>query len=106
LPKAKYSAPVPPGEEGYLSSINTRRIGMAIVDLGGGRQRVDDTLDLSVGYTDIARSGAKVGKDQPLAIAHAASEEALQQAVKAYAGACVISESKPENRPLIYESIC
>lgn len=106
LPKAKFSAPVTPSEEGYLSTINTRRIGMAIVDLGGGRQKVDDVLDLSVGFTDIAPTGAKVGKGRPLAMAHAASEEALKQAINAYVGACVISDQKPEDRPLIYETIC
>jgi len=106
LPKAKYSAPVTPSEEGCLSSINTRRIGMAIVDLGGGRQKVDDALDLSVGFTDIAPTGAAVGKDRPVAVAHAASEDALKQAVNAYARACVISDQRPEDRPLIYETIC
>ncbi len=106
LPKPKFSAPVTPTEEGYLASINTRRIGMAIVDLGGGRQRVDDTLDLSVGFTEIAPTGAAVSKDRPLAIAHAATEDALNQAINAYVSACVVSQEKPEDRPLIYETIC
>lgn len=105
LPKAKLSAPVIPSEEGYLSRIDTRRIGMAIVDLGGGRQRVDDTLDLSVGFTDIAPVGEPVGKDRPLAIAYAASKDALEQAVKAYARAAEISAVKPEDRPIIYERV-
>ncbi|WDI30174.1 thymidine phosphorylase [Hyphococcus flavus] len=105
LPNAKYAAVVMPGKTGFLSEINTRRIGEAIVDLGGGRQRTDDRLDLSVGFTDIAPTGAAVGNERPLAIARAASKDALNKAIAAYSDACVISDTKPEARPLIYNTV-
>ncbi len=105
LPAATCSAPIMAEQEGYLSAIDTRRVGLAIVDLGGGRARVDDTLDLSVGFTEIAPIGAAIGLDRPLAIAHAADEATLARAVNAYLGAATISDEKPDARPLIYQSV-
>ncbi|WP_425409773.1 thymidine phosphorylase [Hyphococcus sp.] len=105
LPEAKYSAPVPAPSTGYLAKIDTRKIGMAIVNLGGGRATVDEELDHSVGFTHIAATGEAVGDDRPLAIVHAGDDNALAQAIKSYKDACEISQTPPEKRPVIYETI-
>ncbi len=105
LPKAKLTAPIYPDEDGYLSSVNARNVGMAIIDLGGGRKLMDDELDLSVGFTEIATTGESVGASRPLAIAHAATEESLERAIAEYKKACAISSSPPKERPVIYETL-
>src|SRR5262245_10675547 len=52
LPAAPVTAPVPPSRDGYLKGVDARAVGNALIKLGGGRQRADDKLDLSVGFTD------------------------------------------------------
>jgi thymidine phosphorylase len=66
--------------EGIVTAVDTRAVGNAIIELGGGRRKVGETLDLSVGLTDIAPLGAELGKDRPLAVVHAASEDAADRA--------------------------
>ena len=105
LPKAKLQTPIYPDEDGFLAATNAKEIGQAIVALGGGRARVDDTLDLSVGFTEIAAIGEKVGKDRPLAIVHAANEDALARAAAQYKSACTISEAPPKTPLLVYETV-
>ncbi len=105
LPKAKLTAPIYPSREGYLSAVDARRIGTAIIGLGGGRARVNDELDLSTGFTEIAAIGERVGKERPLAITHAANEDSLNRAIAEYQDACSVSSSPPGARPLIYETL-
>jgi thymidine phosphorylase len=57
LPAAKVMVDIHPDEAGVVSAIDTRALGEAVVQLGGGRLRQDDRLDLAVGLSDIARIG-------------------------------------------------
>ncbi|TLG87837.1 thymidine phosphorylase, partial [Pseudomonas edaphica] len=54
LPKAVVSVPVWAEEEGCVTEIDTRAVGLAVVTLGGGRSHPDDVLDLSVGFSELA----------------------------------------------------
>ncbi len=42
---------------GIVAAVDTRAIGNAIIELGGGRRQVGEELDLSVGFSDIAPIG-------------------------------------------------
>jgi thymidine phosphorylase len=43
-----------------LSRNGHRALGMAVVSMGGGRRQASDTIDYSVGFTDMARLGDSV----------------------------------------------
>jgi thymidine phosphorylase len=103
LPKSKYAAPIYASNEGYLASVDARRVGMAIIGLGGGRARMDDKLDLSTGFVDMVPTGEWIESGRPLAVAHAATEESLARAIDDYRKACTVSPSPPKPRPLIYD---
>ena len=105
LPPPALSAPILPQEEGYLAAVDARAIGSAIIELGGGRRRADDELDLSVGFTDMAPIGASVGKERPLAVVHASCDADVEQAARSLCKACTISQSPPPQRPVIYETL-
>ncbi|MFZ0974869.1 MAG: thymidine phosphorylase, partial [Solirubrobacteraceae bacterium] len=49
LPGAPVVRPIEPGSAGVVSAIDVRAVGIAIVNLGGGRAREDDIVDHSVG---------------------------------------------------------
>ena len=53
-------------EEGVIESIDTERLGLAIVDLGGGRKELGDRIDHSVGLEILVRLGDRVVRGQPL----------------------------------------
>ena len=52
---------------GYVSAIDTERLGYVVINLGGGRRQLGDKLDLSVGFEMLVRLGDKVDSGQPLA---------------------------------------
>ena len=74
LPRAPVVREAPSPMAGFVSSIDTRALGLAVVQLGGGRTRPEDDIDLSVGLDQIARLGNKVEVGDPLCRVHALSE--------------------------------
>lgn len=104
---AKYLAKAPVVREvharGIVTSADTRAIGNAIIGLGGGRRKVGEALDLSVGFSDVAPVGAELGNDTPLAIVHAASESDADEAERNLLAACEFGDSAPPGRPVIAE---
>jgi nitroreductase len=53
--------------DGWVAAVACREVGYALAVLGGGRRRVEDSLDLSAGILFHARVGDRVARGQPLA---------------------------------------
>lgn len=105
LPEAPVIREVTAPADGYVSAINGHALGLAVVELGGGRQRESDVVDPAVGLSEVAVLGAKVQKGQPLARIHAAREAAADAACQSVLGAISLGETPPEKPPLIYERV-
>ena len=105
LPKASIIRPVYADKSGYAHSMTTRELGLAVVSLGGGRRRPGDALDYSVGLTDVCALGDEINADKPLAVVHAQSEAAFEEAAVAVKGAIQISDTQPEKQVEIYKAI-
>lgn len=108
LPEATYIKPVVapmPYHGYYLSQVNTRELGMAVVCLGGGRRTSDDALDLSVGLTDMIEIGSRIESGMPLALVHANSESRWSEAAERVLNALQFSQEPPKERPVVAERI-
>jgi pyrimidine-nucleoside phosphorylase len=62
----KFSEKVHAEKDGYISFMDTLRLGMAVVHLGGGRLQKGDALDPSVGVVFHKKIGDAVSKGEPL----------------------------------------
>ncbi len=61
--------PVYPAQDGVIAAIDVRKLGYAVIELGGGRRVATDRIDHRVGLDDIAAPGEKTGsKDKPLCV--------------------------------------
>ena len=89
--------------DGYVAGVDTRAVGNAIIELGGGRRRVGEQLDLSVGFSRIAPVGTALDAEVPLAVIHAATEDAAQRAEKNLRDAVTLAPEAPGERPVIGE---
>ena len=72
--KAKYKIPVNAMEDGFVSSIEAKNIGQAVVNLGGGRMKKDDEVDYFVGIEVLKKIGDEVKSGEPLLVIHANDE--------------------------------
>jgi thymidine phosphorylase len=105
LPTAVLSKAVYADRAGFVSEMDTRALGMAVVSMGGGRRQASDSLDYSVGFTDMARLGESVDTSRPLAVIHAASEAQWQDAAQAVKAAIKVNDTQPVETPVVYRRI-
>jgi len=90
---------------GFVSSIDTRALGLAVVQLGGGRTHPDDEIDVSVGLDRIVRLGDQLGVGEPICRVHAANEAAAENVKDIITQAVVIDEEPADISPVVIERI-
>lgn len=90
-------------QAGYIRSIDTAALGRAIIDLGGGRQQLGDSIDHSVGIEMLVRKGGEVQIGDPIArvFARNGGDAAIEQIREAI----MIADERPRDLPLIAERI-
>ena len=104
LPQAKYRIAVKAAESGIVDQIDTNALGLAAMQLGGGRAKKDDILDLAVGLVLHKKLGTPVTKGDTLVTLHADTEnvDAISNMVRS---AYHIGDKAPKKTPLIQEVI-
>lgn len=102
LVPAEIMKPVPAPRSGFVTGIDTRAIGLAVVALGGGRTHPDQNVNHSVGVTEIMPIGSKITAGDPLAVVHADNPKSLNEASRRIAESYRLSEEKPKRaRPVL-----
>jgi thymidine phosphorylase len=87
LPQPPVVKPVLAAKSGKVAGIATRELGIAVIELGGGRRTASDKIDHAVGLTQLAGKGAALAKGDPLCIIHARDDASWQRA------AAIVSKS-------------
>ncbi|WP_027134237.1 thymidine phosphorylase [Geminicoccus roseus] len=105
LPSAPVQRPAFSACEGFVAGIDARGLGIAIIELGGGRRRPQDRVDHAVGLTGVLEVGSPVGRNTPLAMIHARDDEGATAAEAALRQAFRIERGRPSPRPLIAERL-
>ncbi|MEM6461547.1 MAG: thymidine phosphorylase [Pseudomonadota bacterium] len=105
LPKAPVIRDVIAEESGYVHSIDTRGKGLAVVALGGGRTRPQDSVDHAVGLTDLAGIGARLSTGDVVARVHASSEEDAVRAAKTVLACYRLGHAPPKTSEVIRSKI-
>ncbi|MCH7345814.1 thymidine phosphorylase [Pelomonas sp. CA6] len=107
LPAAPVVRPVPAPRAGRLCAMQTREIGLVIVELGGGRRQPGDAIDMRVGLSGMRQLGEVLAAGEPLALVHAADEAAAQRAVaQVQAAVTLIDADAPwQAHPLVMDRL-
>ncbi|WP_062270614.1 thymidine phosphorylase [Endozoicomonas arenosclerae] len=105
LPKASIIKPVYMEGEGFIATMNTREVGLSVVQMGGGRKVPTDKIDYAVGITDICRLGDRLTADTPIAMLHASDEDSWNTAATMLRNSLTLAESQPEVLPCVYRKI-
>jgi len=101
LQPAPVQCEVPAPAAGWVQSKATRDIGLAVVELGGGRRRASDRIDHRVGFSDVVSLGQRVERGQPLARVHAVDAAGAAAAVARLQACIRIGAAAPPPAPLL-----
>jgi len=97
--------PVYAPQSGIVQSMDTRALGMAIVNMGGGRKKSSDSIDYTVGLTHFISIGEEASSQRPLPMIHARSEAQFTETEQAIQRAIICGSEAPETEIQIYERI-
>ncbi len=92
-------------QNGFVAEIDTLAIGNAIVAIGGGRTRAEDTIDHAVGYASKRKIGDQVRADEPFGILYCRNENQAHLISEKLQNAYKIGKEKTQKLELIREVI-
>jgi len=104
LPSSLLISEIKATQSGIISAVDARRIGLAVIVLGGGRKRPDDVIDASVGFDQLASINTRIETGDTLARIHANSADSLAEAQQMLLSAYQFSHEKADN-PLIIQRV-
>ena len=90
---------------GWVWAMATRDIGLAVIQLGGGRRQMSDAVDHRVGFSQVIGIGQRVEKGEPLVMVHAASNDAADVACARLARLIQVGDTAPATAPVLVEHI-
>jgi pyrimidine-nucleoside phosphorylase len=105
LPTARFTEPVAADRDGFVVRVDTEKVGMACVLLGGGRRRKEDAIDPAVGFRIHARLGSRVRKGEPLVSVHHQGGGSLAEVTETILAAYGIADLPVPAGPLVIETI-
>jgi pyrimidine-nucleoside phosphorylase len=95
---------VTPDRSGYVAAIDAEKLGLAIIELGGGRKVMSDGVDHSVGLEMLVRIGDHVQAGQPM-IRVFSSRQKLDPVHESVHSAITFSDQPVAALPLIVERL-
>jgi len=105
LPRASHNNQVLAEQTGFIQSIETRKLGLLLIELGGGRKQIKDSIDYSVGFENVIGVGDYVESTSQLLTLHSSSKDDFDSLKKQIQECFKISKSKSEKLDIIYQTI-
>ena len=91
--------------DGYISAMDTEKIGLAAMELGAGRKTKEDKIDFAAGIVLAKKTGDKVTRGEKIATLYTNKKETVSVASEIFNSAISYSEEKLDIGRLIYNTI-
>ena len=92
LPLVTESVKVESPRSGYINSVDTTEIGHTIAAMGGGRVRIEDVIDPTVGFIAESKIGDQVRAGETIGVVFCADSSKAEEAVARIQGSYEITE--------------
>lgn len=92
-------------KDGYINKMDAYKFGLAAVELGCGRKRVEDNIDYKAGIILRKKVGDKVKKGEIICELYSSEKIRIQKAFPVLLSGISVSKSKPPLRQLVKEII-
>ena len=103
--KAGYTYSVLSENAGYIQSVNAEAYGLASLNLGAGRSKIEDKIDYTAGIVLKKKTGDFVQKGEEIATLYANDKKLFERSKEIILNATKTGEEKPQPRPLIFATI-
>jgi len=96
---------LPAPGSGWVASLDTKAVGLAVIELGGGRRRAGDAIDHSVGVECLLRLGDRVESGEPLFRVYGHDRATVERVRRGLFQALELSLEPVPTRPLVLERV-
>jgi thymidine phosphorylase len=90
---------------GFVKNVDAAEIGHAVVNLGGGRVRIEDTIDQGVGFLAEVKIGDQLKAGETIGLLYCRSESQVREAIARIEAAYEISDEPPSARPTLIKEV-
>ncbi|HSB27481.1 MAG TPA: thymidine phosphorylase [Pyrinomonadaceae bacterium] len=97
LPLVTDSLKVESPRSGYITSVDTTEIGHTIAAIGGGRVRIEDVIDPTVGFIAERKIGDQVKAGDVIGVVYCADSDKAREAVQRIAASYQIGDEREED---------
>ncbi len=105
LPLVTESFKVESPRSGFVSKVNTAEIGHAIAAIGGGRLRIDDAINPSVGFIAELKIGDRIDAGAALGTVYCREESKAKEAAQRIQTAYEIDHQPPKEIPQLIREV-
>jgi pyrimidine-nucleoside phosphorylase len=105
LPLVSETVKVESPRSGFITKVDTTEIGHAIAAIGGGRVRIEDTVDPTVGFTSEVKLGDQVRAGEAIGTIHCVDSNAAAETARRIQAAYHIGDEPIQLPQLVKESV-
>ncbi len=105
LPLVTETVTVESPRSGFITRVETTEIGHAIAAIGGGRVRIEDTVDPTVGFTSELKIGDKVNAGDAIGLVYCADSSSGEQAARRIQAAYHVDDEPPAVKEKLVKEI-
>ena len=105
LPLVRETVKVESPRSGFISRVDTTEIGHAIAAIGGGRVRIEDKVDPTVGFTSELKLGDQVRAGDAIGTVYCADSSAAAEAARRIQAAYHVGDEPAEELKLVKEIV-
>jgi len=105
LPLVSESIKVESPRSGFITRIDTTEIGHAIAAIGGGRVRIEDVIDPTVGFVTEVKLGDRITQNDALGIVYSSDAGRGREAAVRIQSAYAIDDSPPAGSQTLVKEI-
>lgn len=105
LPLVSETFKVESARSGYVTKVNTAEIGHAIASIGGGRVRIDDAIDPTVGFLADVKIGDRLESGEALGTIYSSDAAAAREAAERIKSAYTLDDQPPAELPQLMKEV-
>jgi len=101
LDSSNFRGDILSNKEGYVTKIKTRKLGLILIEIGGGRKNISDKIDYGVGFINAVGLNDEVQSGKPLLAVYTKNENDYKKIEKDLADCFVIGNKQINNKTII-----
>ena len=101
LENSNFRGDILSNKRGYVTKIKTRKLGLILIEMGGGRKNISDKIDYGVGFINALDLNDEIQPGKPLIGVYTKNENDFKKIKKDLTDCFIIEDKQINNKTII-----